>query len=497
MALLTTHFRQLALNCGRDFEESVAVVLSSDLLTTTTAVCELAEKHENETVRSLQLEAGSLALYAETVSLLNSDTSRRAELMSKFLDLSAKCSATKPQLAALDAFLAEIASNPTAAASMLKVSSSEVFLRNLLTVWTAQTTGELLSSTSPTQRVPQPSVKGAVHQLWAVMTTAAVTRDQSFSVSLQQLFALVEEPIGRIVDAAVAATAHGVLATESSLKDSIIGDLLAKLIGFTALVMQERSGFTVFVKEALPMIAKLQQGRLRDLVGLVETKRGNSAGSYSWLRDVDTGLGKIVSDLAFKCLDSPAWDTETEGSSSGVLDGELLTGGRIAKLEPSSRPVSPLDAVTTEMRFLSELIELQPGSGAATFARTMKRHVQSDRGLQSRDKAMRATAACFLWFNGGRETVREARAVAEQDERPSSKLVEIWRSAQQMREWFDYGDVLQAMTVQNLADHGMKVLHPAPNEPLIPPTRNTHTHAHNPALTQALSHVYAHFARYP
>ncbi|CAM9310834.1 unnamed protein product [Chrysoparadoxa australica] len=113
---------------------------------------------------------------------------------------------------------------------------------------------------------------------------------------------------------------------------------------------------------------------------------------------------------------------------------------------------------------LREMIQGKEGSTGTRLCDILKRHVAEDQG--SVDDINRAVHACCASLLKHRGLSNEAFAVAEGREKPSKELLRTWRLAQKMREYFSFGDIRDAVRLQQKEQKEAAEDHNGPMPPL-------------------------------
>ncbi|KAG9403599.1 hypothetical protein AC1031_006240 [Aphanomyces cochlioides] len=165
------------------------------------------------------------------------------------------------------------------------------------------------------------------------------------------------------------------------------------------------------------------------VVGIVETHTAYL--SLPWLVHVEEALVMLLTSLSTTLLRGKvlAQISSTESLQRVLLSSRLLQGG---KQETTDHIVE----------FLREMIDPAEGSTAAEVVAELKQKIAQDQGsIPHINRAVRAVAAAILHHNlWGMEVIQHAN----DGEDLTSHVLQAWKIAQKMRQWFDVGDALEA-----------------------------------------------------
>eukprot|EP00752_Nemacystus_decipiens_P002251 g2132.t2 len=122
------------------------------------------------------------------------------------------------------------------------------------------------------------------------------------------------------------------------------------------------------------------------------------------------------------------------GAAGGAVGGDLAAAGNAPQPCP-------------ELVMLLEMVDRLEGTNGIALCKVMRTRVGEDQGsVEAVNRAVYATCAALIWHQG---LGAEALALAEgRVAAPSKALSKTWRFGQQMRQYFDYGDVREAINSQ-------------------------------------------------
>ncbi|KAF0700480.1 Aste57867_9009 [Aphanomyces stellatus] len=169
-------------------------------------------------------------------------------------------------------------------------------------------------------------------------------------------------------------------------------------------------------------------------VGLVESQV--TCLSLPWLVHVEETLMAVLTTFSTTLVRGKVFTpiTSTENAHAALLNSRLLQGG---KQTASDHVVD----------FLRNLVDPADESVAATVAGELKKKTVQDQGaIPHINRAVRAVAVAILHHNlWGMEVVQYSDAVKGESPTPlTSHVLQAWKTAQKMRQWFDLGDAAEA-----------------------------------------------------
>jgi len=187
---------------------------------------------------------------------------------------------------------------------------------------------------------------------------------------------------------------------------------------------------------------------------VVEFRRKQTSQTH-WFFDLEKQLSYCASNTASGMIASTPWVKEKEDRACYWMEDSLLDYGFRDESEMELEK-----GENDEDNFLSDF-ELRPeGSKAAVVCRIMKSHVIEDKGqVDDINRAVYSTCAALLKHNN---LVTEALALAKDiKQKPSEKLIKVWRAGQKMHSFFAFGDVRDA-TKSETQEHDLDELPPPP-----------------------------------
>ncbi|CAM9143892.1 unnamed protein product [Scytosiphon promiscuus] len=218
---------------------------------------------------------------------------------------------------------------------------------------------------------------------------------------------------------------------------------------------------------------------------------GGDGGGY-WLLGLDRQLAGAGAALAGCLVISKPWGGKAEDDNAPWMEDDLLAGAvspeaaaavvaspvastsdvlpsRSIQNLPSTSPPGvawgrgtqesgseevgtppPKEGKTPpskDLLLLLEAVDRLEGTGGTALCKAMRARVGEDQGsVEAVNRAVYATCAALIWHQG---LGAEALALAEgRVTTPSKALIKAWRFGQQMRQFFDYGDVRDAVNSQ-------------------------------------------------
>ena len=167
-----------------------------------------------------------------------------------------------------------------------------------------------------------------------------------------------------------------------------------------------------------------------------EFKKSVSSAQVHWMVELERQMSYCCAAVSSCLVVSVPWDADLEERNAVWVEDNLLEAGFDA-YDDLHR--------SEEDSFLYGLIDRPTESLAAAFCRKMKNEVMEDRGqMEEVNRAVYATCAALIKHNN---LVKDALAIASGERMDVSEtLAKVWRSGQKMRNFFELGDVRQAVT---------------------------------------------------
>ena len=141
---------------------------------------------------------------------------------------------------------------------------------------------------------------------------------------------------------------------------------------------------------------------------------------------------------------SAAFEAAAAATAAAAAAAVAATGGA-ATGHSAAAGIAPPPC--PELAVLLEMVDRLEGTDGSALCKAMRARVGEDQGsVEAVNRAVYATCAALIWHQG---LGAEALALAEgRVAAPSKALSKAWRFGQQMRQYFDYGDVREAIDSQ-------------------------------------------------